>query len=161
MSSGQSKASPHQEVTHQRQKDSMKHTNLSHICAIAHPSKDNFEKELKEDKFHLEELFKSECESVLRAQSTRKSPPVVMPWKELHSQTDFDKGFRPLDHVLLDKTVACVIGICSLDKEDNDTRHTCGMSEANDMQDCFPSRHPRTSKHCKLAIDDLRCPSSF
>ena len=136
---------------------------LFHIGVISCPNKDNFKKELMEDEFHLEKMFANECEKILKEhdmRTKRKTTQVFVPWKHAHSQTDVNRGFRPLDHVLLDDTVARVIGIHFLDKDNNNTQGICGMLKADGVQDFFFSKHPHTNKHSKLAVENFGCPDN-
>jgi len=135
-----------------------------HIGLIAYPNKENFEKELMEDQFHLEKMFRNECEKILKEhdkKTKRKTTQVFVPWKHFHSQTDVNRGFRPLDHVLLDDTVARVIGIYFLDKDNNNTQGIYDMLKANHVEDFFFSRHPQTNKYSKLAVENFGYPDSF
>ena len=54
-----------------------KKTLLFHMGVVACPNKDNFTKELKKDPFHLEKLFKSQCDIILEEYDKKKEKTSI------------------------------------------------------------------------------------
>ena len=120
---------------------------LFRIGIIAFTNKDNFKNKLKKDPFHLEKQFSSECEKILKAHNLKSE---FEPWKNSNSHTV--DGFRPLDHVLWDETVAHVLGVYFVDKDKENSTDVCNMLQEAGWENMFFSRHPVSNKYCDIAV---------
>ena len=121
--------------------------------------KEEFEKEVEKNKFYLEELFKDECSKVLKQselkQQARKNFSHSIPSTKWISLTKI--GYRPLDHVLLDETIAHLLFIYFVD-EHHPSNSIYQKLKESEMQDFFFSKHTDTDKYCDIAISDFGYP---
>ena len=134
--------------------------NLFQIGIVAYTNKDNHDAELSVDPNHLEKLFKTNCEKILKEhnmkQSNRRKPTEFLAWKPSHSLSK--PGSRPLDHVLVDKAVGHVLGICFVDEDTGNTNDVYNMLKECAMDNSFFSRHPKTNRYCDIAISEFGYP---
>ena len=131
---------------------------LSQTAIIAYPNKNEFEEELENNNLFLEELLKDQCGHILQEHERKGIYSKFVPMIEWKSLTK-ESGYRPLDHVLLDSTVASVL--CNYFVNEDDSEGCCDIYKKLkelDIQDYFFSRHADTNKYSELAINKFGYP---
>ena len=132
---------------------------LSRVGILAYPSKDNFQDQINENEFYLEEMFKEEVSNILKQHHSKQQKGSKFPssisikWKSLSTKNKY----RSLDQILTDESVAQVIYAYFVTNA-NDSHTIYQKLQDCDVQDSFYSKHAHTRKYCKIAVDDFGFP---